>query len=163
MAAGSCSIWRRPEVNGEAWRWRGTIDVWLVVAAGGAVGGTARYALLLSFPHTGTSFPWATFFENVCGSFVIGVMVVLITEVLRPHRLVRPFLGVGVLGGFTTFSTYAVDVVSLADAGAPRTALAYLFATLAAALLAAWAGMALTRAAAAYRRNRPTRRAKEHH
>ncbi|WP_017580281.1 fluoride efflux transporter FluC [Nocardiopsis valliformis] len=148
-------------MTGGAWRWRGTIDVWLVVAAGGAIGGIARYGLLVLFPRTGTGFPWATFFENVAGSFAIGVMIVLITEFIRPHRLLRPFLGVGVLGGFTTFSTYAVDVVSLVDAGAPRTALVYLFVTLAAALPAAWAGMTLTRATAAYRRNRTARKVKE--
>lgn len=140
---------------------RGNAEVLLAVGAGGAVGGTARYALLVLVPHAGTGFPWATFLENASGSFAIGVLTVLVTEVARPHRLLRPFLGVGVLGGFTTFSTYAVDVVSLSDQGAPRTALVYLFATLATALFAAWAGTALTRAAAGRRRAGPARGAKE--
>lgn len=129
----------------------------LAIAAGGALGGSARYALLLLVPHEGTGFPWATLAENVAGSFAMGALVVLVTEVARPHRLLRPFLGVGVLGGFTTFSTYAVDIVALTRDGAPGTALAYLLATLAGALAAVWAGMALTRALAAQRRARSAR------
>ncbi|WP_304455098.1 CrcB family protein [Nocardiopsis sp. YSL2] len=138
-------------------RWRGTGDTLLAVAAGGALGGSARYALLVLMPHDGAAFPWSTFAENVVGSFAMGALVVLVTEVARPHRLLRPFLGVGVLGGFTTFSTYAVDIVGLVGAGAPGTALAYLLATPACALAAVWAGMALTRALAARRRARSAR------
>jgi CrcB protein len=138
-------------------RWRGTGDTLLAVAAGGALGGSARYTLLLLMPHEGPGFPWATFTENVAGSFAMGALVVLVTEVARPHRLLRPFLGVGVLGGFTTFSTYAVDIVGLVEAGAPGTALAYLAATLVGALAAVWAGMALTRTLAEQRRARSAR------
>ncbi|WP_053617385.1 CrcB family protein [Nocardiopsis sp. NRRL B-16309] len=133
---------------------RGTGQTLLAVAAGGALGGSARYALLLLAPHDGAGFPWTTFAENVTGSFAMGALVVLVTEVARPHRLLRPFLGVGLLGGFTTFSTYAVDIVGLVRAGSPGTALAYLLATVVGALAAAWAGMALTRALAAWRRAR---------
>jgi CrcB protein len=61
------------------------------------------------------------------------------------HPLLRPFLATGVLGGYTTFSAYVVDTVHLARAGAPATALAYLFGTLAAALVATYAGVLGTR------------------
>lgn len=136
-------------------------DTLAVIAAGGALGGAARYALLLLAPHGGTGFPWATFLENAAGSFAIGALMVLLTEVARPHRLVRPFLGVGVLGGFTTFSTYAVDVVALEQAGAARVALLYLFATVAVSLASVLAGTTLTRALAGMRRTRPSRGGRE--
>ncbi|MEU3663481.1 fluoride efflux transporter CrcB [Streptomyces sp. NPDC032940] len=114
-----------------------------VVALGGGMGATARYAVSLAWPtHTG-GFPWATFWVNASGCAVIGVFMVLITEVWAAHRLVRPFFGTGVLGGFTTFSTYAVDSRQLFATGHVRTGLAYLAATPLAALtavaLAAWA------------------------
>jgi CrcB protein len=75
----------------------------------------------------------------------------LLAEVWTAHPLVRPFFGTGVLGGFTTFSTYAVDIEKLLDAGHPRTGLAYLAATLLAALAAVWLA-----ATATHRLLRPT-------
>lgn len=116
--------------------WRTQAPVVAVVAVGGAVGATARYALALWLPGRPGGFPWATFWTNVVGCAVMGVFMVVITEVWAAHRLVRPFFGTGVLGGFTTFSTYAVDIQRLVDDGRPRTALAYLAATLIAALSA---------------------------
>jgi CrcB protein len=124
------------------------------IAAGGVLGALARYGLAVAWPHRTGRFPWATFITNVSGCLLIGVLMVLITEVWVAHRLLRPFLGVGVLGGYTTFSTYAVDVQQLVAAGAPRTALLYLAGTLAAALAAVSAGLTLTRLAARPRRHR---------
>lgn len=77
--------------------------------------------------------------------------MVMITQVLRPHPLLRPFLGVGVLGGFTTFSTALVEVQKSVEDGSSGTALAYLAATLVAALAAVWTGVRLTRAIAGVR------------
>ncbi|MFH8467812.1 fluoride efflux transporter CrcB [Streptomyces sp. NPDC017991] len=125
--------------------WRGQGPAVAVVAVGGAAGASARYGAALLWPAQPGGFPWTTFWVNVVGCFVIGVFMVLITEVWAPHRLVRPFFGTGVLGGFTTFSTYAVDIQQLMDEGHPRTALAYLAATLLAALAAVWTAVALTR------------------
>jgi CrcB protein len=68
---------------------------------------------------------------------------VLIAERFPDQRLIRPFFGVGVLGGYTTFSTSVVDVQRTAAAGAPGVALLYLGGTVVAALLAVWAGTAL--------------------
>ncbi|MFI8236729.1 CrcB family protein [Streptomyces sp. NPDC085866] len=118
--------------------WRTQAPVVAVVAVGGALGATARYALTLAWPTPPGGFPWVTFWTNVVGCAVIGVFMVLITDVWATHRLVRPFFGTGVLGGFTTFSTYAVDIRKLVDTGHPRTGLAYLAATLFAALAAVW-------------------------
>ncbi|MFB4262602.1 CrcB family protein [Nonomuraea sp. GTA35] len=119
------------------------------IAAGGALGALARYGAQTALPSGPADFPWATFLVNVSGCLLIGVLMVVITEVRTAHRLVRPFLGVGVLGGYTTFSTYVVDVQRAVAAGAPVTGLAYLAATMLAALAAVVAGMWLTRRAAA--------------
>ncbi|MFB7507620.1 fluoride efflux transporter CrcB [Streptomyces broussonetiae] len=125
--------------------WRTQAPVVAVVAIGGALGATARYALTLAWPTSPGCFPWATFWTNVVGCAVIGVFMVLITDVWAAHRLVRPFFGTGVLGGFTTFSTYAVDIRKLVDAGRPGIGLAYLAATLCAALAAVWLGSVAAR------------------
>ncbi|MEU6576803.1 fluoride efflux transporter CrcB [Streptomyces sp. NPDC046805] len=122
---------RQPAVRAQA-------PVVAVVALGGAIGATARYALTLWWPTPPGGFPWATFWTNVVGCAVIGVFMVIITDVWAAHRLVRPFFGTGVLGGFTTFSTYAVDIQRLADGGHLARGAAYLAATLCAALAAVW-------------------------
>ncbi|GHD32840.1 fluoride efflux transporter FluC [Streptomyces galbus] len=124
---------------------RGQLPVVGVVAVGGGLGALARHAAAQGWPTAQGGFPWTTFWVNVVGCAVIGVFLVLITEVLTAHRLVRPFFGTGVLGGFTTFSTYAVDLQRLFDTGHPRTALAYLAATPLAALTAVWLAATATR------------------
>ncbi|MFD6555829.1 fluoride efflux transporter FluC, partial [Streptomyces sp. NPDC058398] len=82
------------------------------------------------WPTPDGAFPWTTFTVNVVGCAVIGAFTVLITDVRAVHRLARPFFGTGVLGGFTTFSTYAVDIRRLVGTGHPGTGLGYLAATL---------------------------------
>ena len=81
----------------------------------------------------------------MAGCVLIGVLMVLVTEVFPARRLLRPLLGVGVLGGFTTFSTYAVETAQLLRAGATVAAAAYLVGTVAAAVPATWLGLAATR------------------
>ncbi|MEW5350922.1 MULTISPECIES: fluoride efflux transporter CrcB [unclassified Streptomyces] len=124
---------------------RGQWPVIAAVAVGGAVGACARYGAALLWPTATGAFPWTTFWVNVIGCGVIGVFMVIITDVWAAHRLVRPFFGTGVLGGFTTFSTYAVDIQRLVDGGHARTGLLYLAATMLAALAAVWATANLTR------------------
>lgn len=118
-------------------------DLVAVIAAGGAVGGGARYLVSHAIPHHG--FPWATLTENVLGCLLLGVLMVLLLEVWRPRRYARPFLGVGVLGGFTTFSAYTVETHGLLAAGRGPAAMAYMFGSVAAGLLATWVGIAVTR------------------
>ncbi|MEU1870288.1 CrcB protein [Streptomyces ambofaciens] len=118
--------------------WRTQAPVVAVVALGGGTGAAARYAASLWWPTQSGAFPWTTFGVNVAGCAVIGVFMVVITEVWTAHRLVRPFFGTGVLGGFTTFSTYAVDTRTLFADGRVPTGLAYLAATPLAALTAVW-------------------------
>ncbi|MEU7281810.1 CrcB family protein [Streptomyces sp. NPDC045431] len=118
------------------------------VAAGGALGAAGRYGVSLAWPAAPGGFPWATLGINGVGCALIGVLLVVITEGGVPvHRLVRPFLGTGVLGGFTTFSTYAVDIERLLRRGETATALAYLAATVLVALAGVWAAARLTRRA----------------
>jgi fluoride exporter len=127
-----------------------------MISAGGALGALARYGLAVAWPHRPDRFPWATFVTNVTGCLLIGVLMVLIADVWAAHRLLRPFLGVGVLGGYTTFSTYTVDIQQLVAAGAARTGLLYLIGTLAAALAAVYLGIALTRLATRRSRRKET-------
>ncbi|MFD9405431.1 CrcB family protein [Streptomyces sp. NPDC059989] len=122
------------------------------VAAGGAIGASARYGISLLWPTGPGAFPWATFWINAGGSALIGVLMVLIGEGGRSaHPLVRPFVGTGVLGGFTTFSTYAVDFSRLLDEGEAPVALAYAGLTVVAALGAVWAAASVTRRAVGLR------------
>jgi CrcB protein len=118
-----------------------------VVALGGAVGAVARYAVTLWLPTEPGRFPIGTFGINVLGCLLIGVLLVLVTEVHRAHPLVRPLLGTGVLGGFTTFSTFASETRGLLRPGDVPLAALYFFGTLAAALLAVTLGIWLARTA----------------
>lgn len=118
-----------------------------MVALGGAIGAVARFGIGAGWPAGAGSFPWATFTINIAGCALIGVLMVLIAEVLPARRLLRPFAGTGVLGGFTTFSSYAVEVERLVATGAARTALVYLVATPVAAVAAVSLTAVLTRGA----------------
>ncbi len=125
-------------------------SVLAAVALGGAVGALARHGLTVALPSVTGSFgvavfDIATFTANLVGGLLIGVLMVTITEVAPGPAHLRPFLGVGVLGGFTTFSTYIVDIGAAANAGAALLALIFAFATMAAALVAAAVGMWATR------------------
>ncbi len=115
------------------------------IAAGGVLGAEARAGLVAVLP--GRGFPVGTLLVNASGCLLIGVLMVLVAEAGRGGPLVRPFLGVGVLGGYTTFSGYAVDAQRLLDAGRAGVAVATLAATPVLALAAVWLGARLTRAA----------------
>ncbi|WP_336323723.1 fluoride efflux transporter CrcB [Streptomyces lavendofoliae] len=125
--------------------WRVQAPVVAVVALGGAVGASARHAASLVLPTPVGGFPWTTLGVNVLGCALIGVLMVVAGSARAVHRLVRPFLGTGVLGGFTTFSTYALDVRQLVEGGRLRAGLAYLVLTPSAALVAVGTAAWLTR------------------
>jgi CrcB protein len=116
----------------------------VTIAAGGMIGALARYGISTAWPHDPTGFSWAIWTINVSGCFLIGVLMVLIGRRRPDQRLIRPFVGVGILGGYTTFSTSVVDVQQAATHSAAGTALLYLAATLIGALAAVWAATALT-------------------
>lgn len=113
----------------------------LAVALGGGVGSLLRFGLSRALPTHGHAFPMATLVTNLGGSFLLGALVVALTEIWAPHPLLRPLLGTGLLGGFTTFSTFAEDARTLS----PATSLGYVAASLCGAVLAAALGMALIR------------------
>ncbi len=115
------------------------------IAAGGATGAAARYLTGQAWPTPAGGFPASTLVINLLGCALIGVLMVLITEVWSNQRLLRPFLGTGVLGGFTTFSTYTVDIQRLVAGAHVDTALLYLTLTPIGALLAVWATATATR------------------
>lgn len=123
----------------------GEAAVLCVISAGGVLGAVARYEAALAWPTRQAHFPWTTLAVNVTGCALIGVLLVLVGSVFSGPRLLRPFVGTGVLGGFTTFSTYAVDIQRLIATGHPARALSYLLATLVAALTAVTAATWLTR------------------
>jgi|tagenome__1003787_1003787.scaffolds.fasta_scaffold20859013_2 CrcB protein len=116
-------------------------DILLVIAAGGALGSLARWAVSRGWQHTAEQMPWSTWMENVTGAFALGLLMVLIVDVWPPSRYLRPFIGVGLLGGYTTFSTYMLDTRLLLAAGEVPMAFVYLFGTLLTGLLAVWIGM----------------------
>ncbi|MEU3270864.1 CrcB family protein [Saccharomonospora sp. NPDC006951] len=120
-------------------------DVLLVVALGGGLGSLARYGLAEAMPHPEGGFAASTLLTNIGGCLLIGALMVIITDSARPHRLLRPFLGIGILGGFTTFSTYVVDAIESVLAGNAGIAIAYAVASVVASLVAVVAGMLLTR------------------
>lgn len=129
------------------------------IALGGVLGAEARYGLALLRPHSEGGWPWSTFLTNVVGCLLIGVLMVVVLEVFDAHPLVRPLLGVGVLGGFTTFSTFAIDVVALARSGHYALLAGYVVGTPALALAAAALGVRVCRRAVARRGRRQGARA----
>jgi CrcB protein len=128
------------------------------IAVGGVLGAEARYGMSVWLPHQPGQWPGATWLVNTSGCFLIGVLMTVITELAPVHRLIRPFLGVGILGGYTTFSTAMVDVQQMAVAGREAQALGYLAATVAAALAATFLGATLARTPAAAWAGRRRRR-----
>jgi fluoride exporter len=115
------------------------------ISAGGGLGGGARFGLGEAFPAPPDGFPWVTFGVNVSGCLLIGIVMVLASDVWPDRRLLRPFLGVGVLGGYTTFSFHVHDAYGLWGAGATATAAVYVGGTAVTALLAVFAGVAMAR------------------
>lgn len=124
------------------------------IAAGGGLGTVIRYLLSQAFPP-GHGFPWAIFVINVTGCFALGLLMVYLLDVWPPRRLLRPFLAIGLIGGYTTFSTYAAGVLTLIHHRALALATAYALASVMAGLVAVWCGVTVGRRLAGL----PTRRA----
>ncbi|MBB4934293.1 CrcB protein [Lipingzhangella halophila] len=138
---------QRRELAGAPWA------VPIAISLGGAAGAVARHGAEVAIPYEPGTFAWATLLVNLSGSFLIGVLMVVVTDILPGSRLLRPFLGVGVLGGYTTFSMHIDDAQRMLLAGAAGPALAYLVGTAAGAVVAVWAGTRVT--AAVFRTRMP--------
>jgi len=121
------------------------LDVLAVIAVGGMIGATARFELAEALPAEPGRFPWATFWTNLSGSFVLGFLLVLLAERWPPSRYLRPFLATGILGAYTTMSTYTVETALLFKDGHAATALLYGVASLVVGVLLAYAGIVTAR------------------
>ena len=122
-------------------------DVLAVIATGGMLGASARYAIARWLPTHAGDFPWATFWTNVCGSFVLGVLLIVLIERFPPTRYIRPFLTTGIIGAFTTMSTYSVETALLIKASHRLTAVVYGVGSLVVGLGLAALGIAVGRRA----------------
>ena len=117
------------------------------VAVAGALGALARYGIGVAFgPRQTNSFPVATFLINVSGSFVLGLLAVLLTERFVVSTSLRTSLTVGFLGAYTTFSTFSLETFRLMDDGALALAAVYVGGSVLLGLLAAYAGVLIGRA-----------------
>jgi CrcB protein len=115
--------------------------VW--VALGGALGSVARFACSTAAARwLGAAFPWSTLFVNVTGSFAIGLLAALVAADGRPllGGDARAFVLVGVLGGFTTFSSFSLETLALARTGAVGAAALNVTLSVALCLVGAWLG-----------------------
>ena len=120
------------------------MDRYLVVLAGAGLGGLARYALGgWIMARSGVRFPLGTFLINVSGSFLIGLLMALFTERMHPHPNWRLFLVVGVLGGYTTFSSFEYETLQSVRDGERWMGLLYMAGSVMFGYLAVWLGAAL--------------------
>jgi CrcB protein len=121
------------------------LDRYLVVLAGAGLGGLARYVagswIMLKY---GGRFPLGTLIINVSGSFLIGVLMTLLTERLNPHPNWRLFLVIGVLGGYTTFSSFEYELYQSVRDGARWMAMLYLMSSVILGYLGVWLGAIMT-------------------
>lgn len=118
----------------------------LAIASGGAIGAVLRhYFGLLAMHVAGTNFPWGTLGVNIIGSFLMGVLVSLFAHYWNPSQEIRAFLTVGVLGAFTTFSTFSLDVMTLWERGAIYAAAGYVLVSVILSIAALLAGMLIIR------------------
>ncbi|PPB80407.1 CrcB protein [Albidovulum inexpectatum] len=114
------------------------------VALGGAIGASARYLTnVAAMRLIGSGFPWATATVNVVGSFLMGVIVVVLAH--KDATRLAPFLMTGLLGGFTTFSAFSLDALTLWERGEAALALIYVAGSVVVSLTAIVAGMSLAR------------------
>ena len=116
-----------------------------VIAVGGMLGVAARYGVTSAIPTPAAGFPWATFWINVSGSFVLGLFIVIVLERHGPTKYLLPFFGTGFVGSFTTFSTFSVEADLLIKGGHVMTAAVYVAATLVVGLFSAWLGIRVGR------------------
>ena len=115
------------------------------VALGGALGSCGRYGVSIIFGSKSLSFPYATFTVNFLGSLVLGVLLAASFLDADKNLSFKLFLTTGLMGGFTTYSTFSFETVALLRHGHTGTAIGYLGATLLVCLMASWVGFLLGR------------------
>jgi fluoride exporter len=118
----------------------------LWVACGGAMGAVARHVANTAISrHMEGTFPWGIFCVNVLGCFAMGLVTAALIRLPLGGDAPRLFLATGVLGGFTTFSAFSVDVMRLLQMGQPSMAAVYIIASVSLSIAAAFFGFALIR------------------
>jgi CrcB protein len=119
--------------------------IYLLAALGGALGALARWAVAQALPHSPGAWPWSTLLINLTGCLLLGALFAVLAARVPEPSWVRPFVGVGVLGGYTTYSTFAVEIVDLTRGGAALTAVAYLLLSVVGGVLAVALGAVTAR------------------
>lgn len=118
----------------------------LAIASGGALGAVLRHFVNLWVTQiSGPNFPWGILFINILGSFFMGALVSVFAHMWDASQALRAFLTVGVLGAFTTFSAFSLDVVVLAERGETGSAMIYTALSVVLAVAALYAGMVVVR------------------
>ena len=113
---------------------------YVLAALGGGLGALARWGIAGALPSSPTGWPWATLLVNVTGCLLLGVLFALLATRFPRSTWPRPLLAVGVLGGFTTYSAFAVEVVRMAEAGAALPAAGYVVTSVVGGVVAVAAG-----------------------
>lgn len=123
------------------------MNAFLLVAAGGALGASSRYGVgLLIGRLLGNGFPYATVFVNIVGSFLMGLVIGWLARYLPENSdNIRLFVGVGLLGGFTTFSSFSLDAITLFERGQLLALGAYVAGSVVISVLALLLGLSLMR------------------
>jgi CrcB protein len=119
---------------------------YLWAAAGGALGALARWGVATAMPYSSGRWPWGTLTVNLLGCLLIGALFAVLAARRPEATWPRPFLGAGVLGGFTTYSTFAVEVVQQVEDGRVVLAVGYVLASVLGGVLAVVAGAFAARA-----------------
>ena len=118
----------------------------LLVALGGAIGSSLRHLVnIAALRLVGAGFPWSTMAVNIAGSFAMGVFVEVLARRVGASNEVRLFVATGLLGGFTTFSSFSLDFATIWERGAALPALGYLLASVTGSILALFLGLWLAR------------------
>jgi CrcB protein len=120
------------------------LQAYLIVFLGAGIGGALRHAVnILAARLLGTGFPYGTLVVNVAGSFAMGLIIAWLAFRGQSAQATRLFLTTGILGGFTTFSTFSLDTMLLVERGETATAILYVALSVAASLAAIWIGYLL--------------------
>lgn len=118
----------------------------LLVMSGGAIGAGLRFGLSRALPYSGQGWPWSTFVANILGGLAMGILAAWVLRGENSAEPLRLFVGVGVLGGFTTFSAFSLEMARMIEQGQTGLAAGYALASVLLALGALFAGMTAAKA-----------------
>lgn len=117
----------------------------IYIALGGAIGAVGRYAVVSAIGALGHGFPFGTLVVNIVGSAILGTFLEVSALAWSPSPEIRAMVVVGMLGAFTTFSTFSLDAVTLMTRGETFVALSYIALSVVLSIAAFWAGLSITR------------------